>query len=267
MNSAIRAAATKRSKSFIPTDDVTLSNGSIIHGTERVGHEAPVTCGRCKLKRLVRAEKIQSENFTGLCNTCRSTKYFDDITNPITKSQFLYSQKTEEGVPVICGRCPDEQPPRTIPDPDPRSTGYCPEHCQDHRKKTGVEHHGSGADILWDERDPATRFKVAFLCAKRDEKEFPDCLNKDITWIVDTRREGWRGLCHACQQHSSNPRKLIHDEEFSTGMITHIIHWSEEDKDNRLVPITCGWCGTKEVLSRTSVLDIRRLKLHNPKDW
>jgi hypothetical protein len=271
MSSAVRAVTVKKTKSYIPETDVTLDNGSIVHWSERIGHKVPVTCGGlcCNhVKRLVRIYKLEDrEKFTGLCNKCRATKYFDDITNPITKSQFLITKKTEKGTPVICGRCPDDRPPRILLDPDPKSTGYCTDHCHDHRKHIDEKPHRSGALVLLKERDPATRFKVAFLCANRDKKEFPDCLNKDITWTVDVRRAGWRGLCETCKKQSYDPRKLIHDEEFSMGMITHIIHWSEEDKDKRLVPITCGWCGTKEVLSRTSVLDIRRLKLHNPKDW
>ena len=271
MSSAVRAVTVKKTKSYIPETDVTLDNGSIVHWSERIGHKVPVTCGGlcCNhVKRLVRIYKLEDrEKFTGLCNKCRATKYFDDITNPITKSQFLITKKTEKGTPVICGRCPADHPPRIVLDPDLKGTGYCPEHCHDHRKLAGEREHESGAKMLMEGRDLTTRSKVAFLCANRDNKKSPNCLNKDITWLVNFSRESWRGLCQACKKQRGNHRKLIHDEEFSFYTTKHILHWSEEDKSKKRVPATCGWCGTKEEVSRIRALEIRQIGRNDPREW
>ncbi len=59
-------------------------------------------------------------------------------------------------------------------------------------KKSGVEHHTSDSDILWDKR--IGQYKVAFICR--------GCNHESVAWQTVVTRPEWQGLCEDCRKRA-----------------------------------------------------------------
>jgi hypothetical protein len=98
---------------------------------------------------------------------------------------------------VLCPLCPPSDNMgsvtiRTDKKSRRRFTGLCHDHAPSLRRtRPRIEHHISGADILWDEQfGPKTNLKVNFICRERDIGE-----HKDEAHVSQVQRSNWRGRC------------------------------------------------------------------------
>jgi hypothetical protein len=123
------------------------------------------------------------------------------------------------------------------------------------RKLRQEETHHSGTVIHWGERDPdSPGFRVAITCYH--------CRHKSFTYIHNTKRLSWTGLCHNCvrsgTRHHGEHRTLNSDQQLSTGSI---VHWLERysipvngpERVRSYVPVTCGKCMVKRPVIQSSI--------------
>ena len=89
------------------TQDIQLSNGSVICWSRRNDPYIPVVCGVCGQERWIKGKENVYGDFTGICRDCTQGVAVQDVT--LSNHSIVYWSKHEgQIVPVQCGQCGHE---------------------------------------------------------------------------------------------------------------------------------------------------------------
>jgi hypothetical protein len=178
---------------------------------------------------------------TGFCQRCQLKKFFGDVVLP-SGTKYLFSERSAEGVPVVCGKCGGRRVVKNGSVRSDRPDGFC--HGCASGEFSGDELHLSGAIIHWSKREPDSKFRVAFTCA--------GCGAEHFTWGTHIRsRKKWSGLCVDCRQRrgSYNRKK----EETTLGSGSVVLYQQRKPGDIKKVAVRCGVCSSENFFTRTAI--------------
>jgi transcription elongation factor Elf1 len=180
-------------------DDEPLTTGSVIHWGERDPNNrklAPVTCGGCGVKRVVRLPLYEDRReYTGFCVSCGHTQHFED--QPLPNGSIIHWTERHPDKPhkilmVTCGGCGLKRWTYHLSS-DGETRGFCSPCAKRANIKNEYMREGkdeplsSGSIVHWGERDPNDSERVMVTCGI--------CGKKRMTKIQYKRL--WTGFCFA----------------------------------------------------------------------
>lgn len=230
--------------------DKRLSSGSTVHWSEREDDYVPVTCGRCGQKRPVHVSSVK-RGYLGFCRSkgCSHIKYLKDMKLD-SGSVVHWSERSEEGIPITCGKCGRRRVVQTV-EPNQRGyKGHCP-NCKVRKYFKDQRLLPSKSIIHWSEREGDS---APVTCGKCGTKRIVHLSGAQLT-------PTYTGLCLSC---SNNERKgdetrVVFVKDPATGEkkpVNVAVHWSERDPDNEVngVGFNCVGCGEMAYTRRSEIL-------------